>query len=221
MKRITLIAVACVLASASTFAQESAPSSQGMAALKLPSGATFLAKLSTNLTLGQCKPGDAVEAEATQDVKKDKQVLLKKGSALLGHVTAVQLATAEKSENVVGIVFDTISMHKTKQNFSLHLIVQAVAPEANLDTSNSIGAGNGSGIDTATRHTSALQTGRASTVSGNVNPLSANSTGIYDLSGITLSDQVSSTGRITILASSNSNFRLKKGMQLVMRAVEQ
>src|SRR5260370_21123668 len=178
-----------------------------------------MAKLSSNLSLRQCQPDDAVEAEAKQDLKRGKEVVLKKGSSLLGHVKAVQMPTAEKPEMVVGIVFDGVKMQKTGQQFSLHLIIQALAPEANVDTNNSLADATGTGVQSATRH--ATVSGHASTVTGDVNPLTTESKGICDLSGLRLGDQITQTGRVTVLAFSHGDIRLKKGTQLVMKVVAQ
>jgi len=199
-------------------APASTPANAPTDALNVSPDTAFMAKLSTNLDLNQCKPGDPVEAEAKQDIKGGKQVLLKKGSSLLGHVKAVQMPTAEKPEKVVGIVFDGVKMQKTGQQFSLHLIIQALAPEANVESNKSLADETGTGVQGATRHASV--SGHATTISGDVNPLTTESKGIYDLSGLKLGDQISQTGHITVLAFSHSDIRLKKGTQLVMRVVE-
>lgn len=204
---------------ASVQTQASTPAAAAREELNVPLETAFMAKLSTNLSLSECKPDDPVEAEAKQDIKRGKEVVLKKGSSLLGHVKAVQTPTAEKPEMVVGIVFDGVKMQKTGQQHSLHLIIQALAPEANVDSNNSLADATGTGVKSATRHASV--SGHASTVSGDVNPLTTESKGIYDLSGLKLGDQVTQTGHVTVLAFSHSDIRLKKGAQLVMRVVEQ
>jgi hypothetical protein len=204
---------------ASAQTQASAPTTPAAQELNVPLETAFMAKLSTNLSLGQCKPDDPVEAEAKQDVKRGKEVVLKKGSSLLGHVKAVQMPTAEKPEMVVGIVFDGVKMQKTGQQYSLHLIVQALAPEANVESNKSLADETGTGVQSATRHASV--SGHASAVSGDVNPLNTESKGIYDLSGLKLGEQITKTGHMTVLAFSHSDIRLKKGAQLVMRVVEQ
>ena len=129
------------------------------------------------------------------------------------------MPTAEKPELTVGVVFDGVKMQKTGQQFSLHLIIQALAPEANVESNKSLADETGTGVQSATRHASV--SGHASTVSGDVNPLTTGSTGIYDLSGVRLGDQVTASGHVTILAFSRADIRLKKGSQLVMRVVEQ
>jgi hypothetical protein len=200
-------------------AQASTPATPAPEGLNVPLETAFMAKLSTNLSLSQCKPGDPVEAEVKQDIKRGKEVVLKKGSSLLGHVNTVQMPTAEKPEMVVGIVFDGAKMQKTGQQFSLHLIIQALAPESNVEGNSSLADATGTGVQSATRHASA--SGHASTVSGDVNPLTTESKGIYDLAGLKLGDQITQTGHVTVLAFSHSDIRLKKGTQLVMKVVTQ
>jgi hypothetical protein len=197
-------------------AQSAAPATAASAALSIAPGTAFLAKLSTNLDLRGCKPGDPVEAQASQDIKQGREVVLKKGSSLLGHVKAVQTPTAEKAETVVGLVFDDGRL-KNGQQFSLHLIIQALAPEANVTNNDTLA--DGRGMDAATNN--ATVSGHSSAMRGNVNQLTAASTGIYDLSGVRLGEQITPTGRATILAFSNGDVRLKKGMQLVMKVVAQ
>lgn len=200
----------------SSQAQGSTASTAAIGSANLATGTAFLAKLSTDLTASTCKPGDLLEAEAKQDVKNGKQVVLKKGSKLVGRVTAVQLATAEKPENKVGISFDTVRMSKTGQQFSLHLIIQALAPQADITNHSTLA--DGRGMDAAANN--AAVSGHASTLRGSVNELTAASTGIFDLVGIRLGEEVSGTTHTTILASSAGYFHLKKGMQLVLRVVE-
>jgi hypothetical protein len=202
-----------------TLVQAKAPGAAAGEPLSVSADTVFLAKLITNLDPRQTKPGDPVEAEAKQDIKQGKQVLLKKGSSLLGHVKAVQVPTAEKPEMVFGIVFDGVKMQKTGQQFSLHLIIQALAPEANVETNNSLADATGTGVQSATRH--ATVSGHASTVTGDVNPLTTESKGLYDLSGVRLGDQITQTGHVTVLAFSHEDIRLKKGTQLVMKVVAQ
>jgi hypothetical protein len=197
--------------------QANAPEAAAADSLGASLDTVFLAKLVTSLDPRQTKPGDPVEAEAKQDIKQGKQVLLKKGSSLLGHVKTVQMPTAEKPELALGIVFDGVKMQKTGQQFSLHLTIQALAPEANITNNDTLA--DGRGMDAATNN--ATVSGHSSTTKGNVNQLTAASTGIYDLSGVRLGDQVTQTGHVTVVAFSNGDVRLKKGVQLVMKVVAQ
>ena len=197
--------------------QATTPATGAADLLDVPEETAFLAKLTSNLIPSRCKPEDLVEAQTTQDVKRGKEVLLKKGSSLLGHVKLVEVSPSEKPETLVGIVFDGVKIQKTTQQFTLHLIIQALAPESDLDSNNSL-AGAGTGLTSATR--AASVSGHASTTRGGVNRLTTESKGVYEFAGVRLGDRATPTGHVTILAFSSANVIMKKGTQLVMRVVD-
>jgi hypothetical protein len=223
MRTFAALIVATLLASAgvrdvlagqaSSSAQSSAPAAAGLAPLALSAGTAIVAKLSTDLDAGRCKVGDAVEAEAKQDVKQGHDVLLKKGSLLVGHVAAVK---SSGSELTVAFDFDSVRMKDGKQ-FSLPLIIQALAPEA--DISNNSTLSDGRGLD-STLNSSAVKH-HDSTLKGSINQLDAKSTGVYDFRGMNLSDQNTNGTHYSLVTSSAGSFKLKKGSQLVMKAVGQ
>jgi hypothetical protein len=186
--------------------------------LKLPEKTAFLAKLSTNLDGRQCKPGDPVEAEVKQDIKQGHDVLLKKGSVIVGHIAGVHAPVSDKPELSVAIALDTAKMKDGKQ-FSLKLLIQALAPEADTDSNTSLSDFTGGGMQNATRV--AGVSGRSTTVNGSINKLTPESKGVYDLQGLSLGDQVTNGARYSTLASSTGDFRLKKGTQLVLKVVSQ
>ena len=199
--------------------QTSAPAqaTPALDALKLPNGTAFLARLSTNLDGRQCKPGDPVEAEVKQDIKQGHDVMLKKGSALLGRVAGVQAPTSGAPQLNVAIAFDSVRM-KDGKRLSLNLVIQALAPEADLDTSGSLSDFTGGGMTNAER--TATVSGNNSTVRGSIRQLTPSSKGVYDLQGLTLGDQTTNGARYTILTSSTA-FHLKKGAQLVVKVVRE
>lgn len=199
--------------------QATTPATGAADLLDVPEETAFLAKLTSNLIPSRCKPDDLVEAQTTQDVKRGKEVLLKKGSSLLGHVKLVEVSPSEKPETLVGIVFDGVKLQKTGQQFTVHLIIQALAPESDLDNNNSLAEPTGTGLTSATR--AASVSGHASTTRGGVNRLTTESKGVYEFAGVRLGDRVTATGHVTILAFSNADVLMKKETQLVMRVVNQ
>src|ERR1700739_3833954 len=96
-------------------------------ALKIPRDTVLMAKLNTDLDLGQSKAGDEVQAETTEDVREGKEVLLKKGSIIVGHISFVEPAAPRQPDNMVGIQFDRVTP-KSGPEQSLHVIVRALAP---------------------------------------------------------------------------------------------
>jgi hypothetical protein len=203
----------------SSAGQTSAPAqvTPALDALKLPSGTAFLARLSTNLDGRQCKPGDPVEAEVKQDIKQGHDVLLKKGSVLLGHVAGVKVPTSDSHQLNVAIAFDSVRL-KDGKRLSLNLIIQALAPEADVTNNDTLAAGRGMGV---TSSSNATVSGHATTLKGTITQLSVTSTGVYDLQGLELGDQTTNGAHYSTLTSSTGDFRLKKGSQVVMKVVSE
>jgi hypothetical protein len=197
-------------------AQLSAPSDK-VSATAIPINTSFLASLTTPIVMSQAKSGDTVEAEAIQDVKQDHKVLLKKGSMLLGHVDSVEAPNASHSEQLVVIAFDRVKPKKGEEA-SCRLVIQALAPRSDVQT-DTVDYANGRGIQGATQEV--LPAGHASATTGSVNPLTTKSHGVQDLHGLELRERIVNGKHLTVLAASQKNIQLKKGTQLVMRAVSE
>jgi hypothetical protein len=103
-------------------AKVSNPSSRA----SIASGTKIYATLAKSLDAKKNKPGDRVEARATQDVKQNGKVVLKKGTRLVGHVTQSQSRTSGKSQSELGIVFDHAIL-KGGQEVPFHATIQALA----------------------------------------------------------------------------------------------
>ncbi len=157
-----------------------------------------------------------MEAEVKQDVKQGHDVLLKKGSALLGQIAGVKGPTSDTHQLTVAIAFDSVRT-KDGKRFSLNLIIQALAPEADLDSSGSLADFAGP-VTTKSTSTAGIS-GHNSTVRGSTNQLTPTSTGVYELQGLALGDQTTNGAHYSTLTSSTGEFRLKKGAQLVMNVV--
>ena len=100
---------------------DSASASQGLA-----SGTTVNAVLTKPLDSRKCKPGDPVQATAAQDVKSGGNVVIRKGSHLVGHVTEVKSKGKGDANSSLGIVFDHAVL-KDGQQVPMNSVVQALA----------------------------------------------------------------------------------------------
>jgi hypothetical protein len=181
--------------------------------LNVPADTSFFAKLTTPIVVAQAKNDDPVEAQTSQDIKQEHDVLLKKGSELLGHVRSVQPPTADRPETYVVIVFDRVKP-KGGNEAQLSLIIQALAPE--LDSNRDIADATGTRVEGATR--AAGVSGHA--VSG-PNQLTTTSKGVFGIAGLQLGDRITDGKHYTVLAASGKEMQLKKGTQLVMKVVNQ
>ena len=186
-------------------------------ALNIPGDTTLLAKLNTNLDLEQSKPGEEVQAETTKDVKQGKDVLLKKGSTLIGHISFVEPPSSKQPENTIGIEFDRVRP-KSGPEQSLHLIVRALAPQMEAPSNSTIAGGRG--MPGATDK--AGVSGRDTAETGGIEPLTTSSVGVSNLPGLELGVRKSTSGQqTTVLAWTKGDVKLKKGAQLVMLVVGQ
>src|ERR1700680_5088003 len=72
----------------------------------LQSGTQLAAQLENTPDARHAKAGDGVVMKTTQAIKQDGEVVVPKGSRLIGHVTDVQQRTRTDNESVIGIAFD-------------------------------------------------------------------------------------------------------------------
>jgi hypothetical protein len=96
------------------------------AGAKLPSGATINVELKDTLDSKKLKTGDPVKLKTTETFKANEQVVLPKGTQILGHVT--QASVKEKGQNTssLGIVLDKAVL-KDGQELPLNATIQAMA----------------------------------------------------------------------------------------------
>jgi hypothetical protein len=87
--------------------------------VNLQSGTQLNAQLENTLDARHAKTGDRVVMKTTQAIKQDGQVVVPKGSRLIGHVTDVQQQTKADNESAIGIAFDRL------QNGSMNLPIAA------------------------------------------------------------------------------------------------
>lgn len=111
-------------ASAASSASGSAQADQKSIALS--SDSAIQAELTAPLDARKNKEGDRVVARTTEAVKQDGQVVLPKGTRLIGHVTEAKARAKGETESALGIAFDRAIL-KNGQEMPLNVVVQAVA----------------------------------------------------------------------------------------------
>jgi hypothetical protein len=116
----------------------------------LSSGTTLQAELTKSIDAKKAKQGDEVTARLTQDVKSSSQVVLHKGTKLVGHVTEAQAKTKDNGESRLGVVFDKAIL-KGGQEMGFNSVIQALAApvqgslSATADDGGNLGSGMGTG----------------------------------------------------------------------------
>ncbi len=136
-------------AKASSSASSSTSAQAGQNSVSLSSGTTIEAALSSPVDARKNKEGDQVVARTTQAVKSDGQVVIPKGSRLVGHVTQAKAKAKGESQSALGIVFDRAVL-KNGQEVPLHVVIQALAAAEGsastpLGAADTMGSAGGSG----------------------------------------------------------------------------
>lgn len=119
-------------ANASTSNAGSAAAATDHAAASLDQGAELNATLTKRVDARNAKPGDEVIATANEDIESNGQVVVKKGSKLVGHVTTARPlgraggSASGAADSQLRIVFDRAVL-KDGREVPLNATVQALA----------------------------------------------------------------------------------------------
>ncbi len=134
-------------AAASGSAAGAANSSAGSGSASLAQGSEINATLTKPVDAGKAKPGDPVEARAAKDSRSDGEVVVPRGSRLMGHVTQARPRGegSAKGDSTLGIVFDRAVL-KDGRTVALNGAVTALGA-AHAASSPGPGAGMAGGGD--------------------------------------------------------------------------
>jgi hypothetical protein len=186
---------------ASTTSAQEDSSAQPAPKLNLPADTMILAKLVAPVDLSQPKPGDHVEAEVLHDVKAGHDKL-ERGAHVIGQV--VKLAGPDANGMYAfWITFDKVAM-KHGDQFSLNMNLQAISAPETGDNADGVTA---MGIPVNQGGTE-----------GPHGELTAKSSGVIRLPGLSLTNGVANGKPQTVLASKDK-IRLVKGTQVVFRVI--
>lgn len=135
-------------ASGATSSSASASASRKGASANMANGSTMKAELTRPVDVKKNKVGDQVMARTTEDVKSGGQVVIPRGSKLIGHVTEAKAKAKGESESSLGIVFDRAILKKGGQEVPVHAVIQALASSqtqaaAAMDDMDTMASGSG------------------------------------------------------------------------------
>ncbi len=219
---------------------------QSTAENTFPANTPILATLSKTIEAKKAKEGEPVTAKVEQDVLYQGNVILPRGSRLVGHVTAARpRKKGEVSE--LGIAWDN-ALLRSGQEVPMHAIIQALAPPPQLSPADSpFGATSGGMAGTPAgeypgeqpgmgrpgmgqppmgepgnpRGSSSPSTGTTGSGGRLTGPmLSAASRGVQGMPGVALNSPAN-VAQGTLVTSEKDNVKLNSGTQLVLRIVNQ
>ena len=166
-------------------------------------GAEMNATLSQTVDARKAKPGDAVTATLTEDVRANGRLLLLRGTTLVGRVTEAQARTRRAdsgdapADSRLGIEFERAVL-RDGQEVPINATIQAVAAGEPAATTSSRSAGS---EDSAAR-----------------GALASGTRGVFGLEGVQIVTEAAADGQTPLLVSSTGNVALKSGTQLLLVA---
>lgn len=227
--------------SAAASGNHSSSATVGKGSADLASGSTINAVLSKPVDARKNKPGDEVTAKVDQNVKTTvsgtSQVVIPKGSRLVGHVTEARArekaqrskdkeksgsaSASGRSDSALGIAFDKAIL-KNGQEIPLHAVIQAVAAsqqQLNASTvpagmTDSTSAADAGGATASRGREGGLIGGATSTVSTTTTEIGNTGTGVTR----TIGGAVDSTAGVAGSATSGLGGTTTAGGQLTSSA---
>jgi len=246
MKNVSVFLVlfcAVALAQNSPQPETSAPAQPSQAnqaaPMHFPAGTLIPAQLQKTVDARKAKSGDKVEAVVASDLQsKSGEIVIARGTKILGHVTEVKAKSKEDPGSTLGIAFETMSMKDGKQ-VPFDAEIQALrrntpqaAPAAAAGDSpdyqgSGMPAGAGSGSRAASRGESspsssypgaspaagADNSGSSQTASNAAPQLTATSQGPVGFEDMSM--QQSADG--TTLRAQKQNVKLESGTQMILK----
>jgi hypothetical protein len=235
---ITVLASVCIAAGQTQTSAKQAPLADEGRQVTLASGTSISAVLQKTLDVNNARVGDQISLKTTQSIRQNGEVVVPKGSTLIGRVTEVQRRTKENAQSRIGMVFEKIEGKQISMPLSATIVsITNVAAGASASDSLMTNAGGSSQTTGSTSSTSGggLLGGVTNTVGGLVGTTTqtvgtvANSGGQTlgtttgavgrGLSGLQISASASgSASSSTTLSSANKNLRVEKGATFHIRA---
>ena len=213
---------------------------------QLQAGSTMQAELTKPLDARKCKAGDEVIAKTTQDLKSEGNIVVPKGSKLVGHVTQVRTQTKDQAGSALGLAFDR-ALLKDGTEMPVSLTVQAIGRRqeaaatddqmmssgsasgtGGMGSPSSHGPGGGllNGVATSTGrvvntagNTAGAAVNAAGTTSGTLasGSLTSTSQGVVGLHGLSLSTDASNSAQGSVITSNSGNVHLDSGTEMILR----
>lgn len=207
---------------------------------KIAAGSVIPVQLTKTVDAKKIKSGDEVQTQVTQDLKTNNgEVLVPKGTKVLGHVTSAQPHSKEQKESELGISFDRAVL-KNGTEVNLPLSIQAVIapPSANPGNAGNDqpsassgqaggmpsgggggrtpGMGGNQGSSQAPQAPSAGETNETQ-ANNSPGPITANTKGVVGIPNLTLTAAGSTSGQGSVLSSEKNNVKLESGTMLLLR----
>jgi hypothetical protein len=226
--------LACLAAAQSVTASRSNSNS-----VTVPQGTALVVELAKSIDAKKARNGDIVKAKITQDVISSGQIVIHRGSKLIGHITEAKAFSQEEPRSVLGVLFDRVTL-KGGEEMTCNAILVALAPpvqESDSLSSSTYDGGMARGSQPVSRsgrdwtidprerrdHTrdDALRSAAdPNHYGGGENTLhrgwlGSGSRGVFGMPGVSLKSEAGAPG--PALVSTKATIKLEGGTQMVLK----
>jgi len=189
---------------------------------------TISANLETSLDSKKAKAEEQIVVRSTEALKIQNKVIFPNGTKIVGRVMQASARGKGDADSLLMIQFEK-AMLKGGEEVPVRLVIKAMAPprqaaredSAGLDPLAGTHAGTmtspmGNGRQGSTVDRNAGSAGDANTGSDDGGRLTAESRGVYGMSGVRLSADVLKPAPVSIVSSNGKNVRLESGTRLLL-----
>ena len=210
--------------------------------LNFESGTNLEAKLLSTLDAKKAAVGDEVVLETTKSVKQDGEVILPRGSKLIGRITEVKRKSKDDKSSRIGIVFEQlqneaftvpvsasiVSIANAASSLSAGDLFSSDMSGSSRTSTRTSGSSSGGGglLGGATGAVGGVLNSTAGTVGGVTNTVGSTARGtagtlVRTVDGIQIMQSGSaSAGGTSTLSMENKNLRLNKGTRFQLQLNE-
>ncbi len=190
---------------ASTAASNAASVTKNGDKASIVAGTQIATELQSSLDTEKAKVGDEVVLKTKQAIKQNGQVVVAKGSKLIGRVTEVQKKAKDSAGSKVSVLFDTLQQKGASIPISATIvsITKVAAALSADDTANTDFSGSTSTRTTASSSSGGLLNGVGNTVGGVANTATSTVGGVANTAVGTLGSVAETAGSTTRTIGSN------------------
>jgi len=183
-------------------------------AINIASGTEIAGELQNTLDVDKAKVGDQVILKTKKTIKQNGEVVIEKGSKLIGKVTEVKERAKDEATSRIGVLFDTLKQGDMTMPVQASIVsvvnVATRSTPANNDlfadsstrTTTSASSGTSGGLlGGVTQTTGGVLSTATSTVGGVTNTVGS----VANSAGSTVGSTVGSVGRVQVLPSTSTN----------------
>lgn len=157
--------------------------------ISIASGTQIAAELQNSLNVQRSKIGDEVVLKTKKAIKQNGQVVVEKGSKLVGRVTEVQERTKDSASSRIGVLFDTLVQNG--QQIPIDVVITSVLQTAAQTRVNSDDGFGDMSATSSSRTSSQTSTSSGGVLSGVTNTAS----GVLNTTTQTVGSVANTTGQ--------------------------